>query len=160
MKIVLNDRSALLVIMGTIWFLQGINVLPGSFMTGQIRWAVRGGIAALAGIVTLLWTNRILHRLWKDNDPRPTWTNNGSPYCTRYIFGGRLDLARPEGICHDISAFTAFPAKGRTCYLRRRPGGASNIRMAPHALRYSPALCNDQKVGGNGTSCISHPANR
>ena len=26
-----------------IWLLQGINVLPGSFMTGQIRWAVYGG---------------------------------------------------------------------------------------------------------------------
>ncbi len=30
---------------GSIWFLQGINVLPGSFITGQIRWAVYGGIA-------------------------------------------------------------------------------------------------------------------
>jgi hypothetical protein len=30
---------------GAIWFLQGINVPPGSFMTGQIRWAVFGGIA-------------------------------------------------------------------------------------------------------------------
>lgn len=37
MKIVLNIVGGLLVIMGTIWFLQGINILPGSFMTGQIR---------------------------------------------------------------------------------------------------------------------------
>lgn len=27
-------------IFGAIWFLQGINVLPGRFMTGEIRWAV------------------------------------------------------------------------------------------------------------------------
>jgi hypothetical protein len=34
---------------GAIWFLQGINVLPGSFMTGQIRWAIFGGFAVAAG---------------------------------------------------------------------------------------------------------------
>jgi hypothetical protein len=37
--------GAVVVVIGAIWFLQGINVLPGSFMTGQIRWAVYGGIA-------------------------------------------------------------------------------------------------------------------
>jgi hypothetical protein len=58
MKIVLNIVGGLLVIMGTIWFLQGINVLPGSFMTGQMRWAVRGGIAAVVGIVLLILANR------------------------------------------------------------------------------------------------------
>jgi hypothetical protein len=31
---------AILMVIGGAWFLQGINVLPGSFMTGQIRWAV------------------------------------------------------------------------------------------------------------------------
>jgi hypothetical protein len=41
-----------------VWFLQGINVLPGSFMTGQIRWAVYGGIAVATGIVLFLWANR------------------------------------------------------------------------------------------------------
>ena len=58
MKIVLNIVGGLLVIMGTIWFLQGINVLPGSFMTGQMRWAVRGGIAAVVGIALLIMANR------------------------------------------------------------------------------------------------------
>jgi uncharacterized membrane protein HdeD (DUF308 family) len=43
-----------MVVAGVIWFLQGINVLPGSFMTGQIRWAVYGGIAFVAGIALLL----------------------------------------------------------------------------------------------------------
>jgi hypothetical protein len=28
--------------MGLIWILQGVNILPGSFMTGDIRWAWRG----------------------------------------------------------------------------------------------------------------------
>jgi hypothetical protein len=58
MRIVLNIVASLMVLAGVIWFLQGINVLPGSFMTGQIRWAVYGGIAFAAGIALLLLANR------------------------------------------------------------------------------------------------------
>jgi len=58
MKIIVNIVGVLLVLIGSIWFLQGINVLPGSFMTGQMRWAVRGGILVVAGIVGLFWANR------------------------------------------------------------------------------------------------------
>ena len=58
MKIALNLVGALLVLFGAIWFLQGINVLPGSFLTGQIQWAVYGGIAIAAGISVLLAANR------------------------------------------------------------------------------------------------------
>jgi hypothetical protein len=54
MRIVLRVVGVLLVIVGFIWFLQGVNVLPGSFMTGQIRWAVYGGIAVVVGIVVSL----------------------------------------------------------------------------------------------------------
>jgi hypothetical protein len=48
--ILLRIVAVLLIVIGCIWFLQGINVLPGSFMTGQIRWAVYGGIAVVVGI--------------------------------------------------------------------------------------------------------------
>jgi len=58
MRITLNIVGAVLVLFGAIWFLQGINVLPGSFMTGQIRWAVYGGIAVAAGVTLLLAANR------------------------------------------------------------------------------------------------------
>jgi hypothetical protein len=58
MKIILNILGAFLVLFGAIWFLQGINVLPGSFMTGQIRWAIYGGIALIAGIALLFVANR------------------------------------------------------------------------------------------------------
>lgn len=58
MKIALNLVGALLVLFGGIWFMQGINVLPGSFMTGQIRWAVYGGIAIAVGVAFLLAANR------------------------------------------------------------------------------------------------------
>jgi hypothetical protein len=58
MRIVLNVVGVLLVLLGGIWVLQGINVLPGSFMSGQMRWAVRGCILIVAGLAALLWANR------------------------------------------------------------------------------------------------------
>jgi hypothetical protein len=58
MKIVLNTIAVLLILAGSVFFLQGVNVLPGSFMTGRIEWAIYGGIAVLAGIGLLVFTNR------------------------------------------------------------------------------------------------------
>jgi hypothetical protein len=58
MKITLNILGVLMVLFGAIWFLQGINILPGSFMTGQIQWAVYGGIAVILGIALLIRANR------------------------------------------------------------------------------------------------------
>ena len=53
MRRALRVVSAILMAIGAIWFLQGVNVLPGSFMTGQTRWAVIGSITAVAGLA--LW---------------------------------------------------------------------------------------------------------
>jgi len=58
MRLTLNIIASLLVLGGAIWFLQGINVLPGSFMTGQTRWAVYGAIAIAVGIAFFLRANR------------------------------------------------------------------------------------------------------
>ena len=58
MKIALNVVGVLMVLMGAIWFLQGINVLPGSFMTGQIKWAVYGACLAVGGMLVLSRANR------------------------------------------------------------------------------------------------------
>ena len=58
MQIILNIVGVLSILAGGVWFLQGINVLPGSFMTGQIRWAIYGGIAVLVGVGLLVLANR------------------------------------------------------------------------------------------------------
>jgi hypothetical protein len=58
MKTLMRVVGILLILGGAVWFLQGINVLPGSFMTGQIRWAVYGGIAIAAGIALWLLASR------------------------------------------------------------------------------------------------------
>src|SRR5437763_16269630 len=46
---ILRIVGVLMMLMGAVWFLPGINILPGSFMTGQIRWAVYGGITVFVG---------------------------------------------------------------------------------------------------------------
>lgn len=58
MKIVLNIFAVLLILGGAVWVLQGLNILPGSFMTGQIQWAVYGSLAIVVGLGLLFFTNR------------------------------------------------------------------------------------------------------
>jgi hypothetical protein len=58
MKLTLRIIGVLLVLAGAVWILQGINILPGSFMTGQIRWAIYGAITAVVGIALLFTANR------------------------------------------------------------------------------------------------------
>ncbi|HKH90296.1 MAG TPA: hypothetical protein VKA54_00765 [Gemmatimonadaceae bacterium] len=58
MRTAMTIAGVLLILMGIIWILQGINVLPGSFMTGQRKWAVNGAIAAIVGIALLVFARR------------------------------------------------------------------------------------------------------
>jgi len=60
MKIVLNIVAVLLIITGVVWILQGINILPGSFMTGDTHWTLAGIALLFAAGVLLYFTNRIL----------------------------------------------------------------------------------------------------
>jgi hypothetical protein len=58
MRVALNIMGILCLLIGCVWFLQGINVLPGSFMTGQTKWALYGGLVVVAGIGLLTAANR------------------------------------------------------------------------------------------------------
>jgi uncharacterized membrane protein HdeD (DUF308 family) len=58
MRIALNVSGVLCLLVGCIWILQGINILPGSFMTGQTKWAIYGSVLVVAGIVLLISANR------------------------------------------------------------------------------------------------------
>jgi hypothetical protein len=57
-KILAIIVGGLLILIGGVWILQGINILPGSFMTGQIQWAIYGAIAALVGAALIWWSRR------------------------------------------------------------------------------------------------------
>ena len=56
LKIILITIGNLLALLGLLWFLQGIGVLPGSSMSGKIQWAINGGIAFVIGILVILAT--------------------------------------------------------------------------------------------------------
>jgi hypothetical protein len=58
MKLVLNILGGLIFLAGLVWFLQGINVLPGSFMTGDPQWAINGGIMMVVALVLFFFANR------------------------------------------------------------------------------------------------------
>jgi hypothetical protein len=58
MRILKNVVGFLCLLSGGIWFLQGINILPGSFMTGQTKWAVYGALLFLVGVAVLIAGNR------------------------------------------------------------------------------------------------------
>jgi hypothetical protein len=60
MKTVMRVVGVLLVLMGTIWFLQGANVLTAgrSFMIGDPRWEYYGGATAVIGLALLAVAGR------------------------------------------------------------------------------------------------------
>jgi len=58
MRIALTVSGVLCLLVGCVWILQGINILPGSFMTGQTKWAIYGGLLVIVGIGLLISANR------------------------------------------------------------------------------------------------------
>jgi len=46
--------AIVLVVVGAVWFFQGVGVIEGSFMTGEAVWAVIGAACVLAGLALFL----------------------------------------------------------------------------------------------------------
>ena len=46
--------GAALVLVGAVWLLEGIGVLPYGFMAGQVFWAVAGGVCLVAGLALVV----------------------------------------------------------------------------------------------------------
>ena len=61
MRLIGNIVCGFLIAFGAIWILQGVNILPGSFMTGQMGWAWRGAAAGAVGFVLLFFIHRRAH---------------------------------------------------------------------------------------------------
>lgn len=57
-KNIVKVIAVLFFLAGGIWFLQGINVLPGSFMTGDPQWAINGGIIMAISAGVFWFVNR------------------------------------------------------------------------------------------------------
>lgn len=58
MRVVSTLLGLLMICMGGIWVLQGLNVaFLDSFMAGDPQWAVYGAILALVGVGHVIWSN-------------------------------------------------------------------------------------------------------
>jgi uncharacterized membrane protein HdeD (DUF308 family) len=62
MRYVLLIVGGLMSLMGGVWFLQGIGILPGSFMTGQTFWAVVGAVSLVVGVFLVVAGFRLNRR--------------------------------------------------------------------------------------------------
>jgi len=58
MKWIFSISAVLIFLAGLVFFLQGINVLPGSYMTGDPQWAINGGVMIVIALALLFWANR------------------------------------------------------------------------------------------------------
>ena len=61
MRIVSSLIGLLLIVMGGIWMLQGLNMAPPpldrSFMVNDLHWTFYGALLALVGAAEVVWSN-------------------------------------------------------------------------------------------------------
>ena len=58
MRVVSSLIGLVLVAMGTVWILQGLNLaFRVGFMVGDKRWTFYGALLALVGIAQIVWSN-------------------------------------------------------------------------------------------------------
>ena len=61
MRIVNSLLGLLMIAMGAVWMMQGLNVGPAAilqgFMVNDIRWTYYGAILAVVGVAELVWSN-------------------------------------------------------------------------------------------------------
>ena len=61
MRVISSLIGLLMVLMGGIWILQGLNLASGalarSFMQGDQHWALYGAIVVIIGVCQIIWSN-------------------------------------------------------------------------------------------------------
>jgi hypothetical protein len=58
MRIVSSLIGVAMILMGTVWILQGFNLaLRVGFMVGDYHWTIYGATLALVGIAQVVWSN-------------------------------------------------------------------------------------------------------
>jgi hypothetical protein len=58
MRIVSSLLGAAMILSGTVWMLQGLNLaFRVGFMVGDYHWTIYGALMALVGIAQLVWSN-------------------------------------------------------------------------------------------------------
>jgi hypothetical protein len=58
MRIVSSLIGVAMILMGTVWILQGLNLaFRVGFMVGDYHWTIYGAILAVVGIAQVVWSN-------------------------------------------------------------------------------------------------------
>jgi hypothetical protein len=58
MRVVSSLIGVLMVLMGIVWILQGLNLaFRVGFMVGDYHWTIYGAILALIGVAQVVWSN-------------------------------------------------------------------------------------------------------
>jgi hypothetical protein len=58
LRVIATILAGPFILIGVVWILQGVGLLPGSFMTGAIEWAAYGAILLVLGVALVWWVNR------------------------------------------------------------------------------------------------------
>ena len=69
MKWLFNGIGVILILVGIVWFLQGNNILLGSFISGDPLYSVLGILLVVVGMIILAFTNRRSREEQKKYDP-------------------------------------------------------------------------------------------
>jgi hypothetical protein len=62
MRRLITTIGALAVLAGGVWMMQGMAVVPGSFMSGDPTWIWIGAVTAAGGLGLVAWSRRLLTR--------------------------------------------------------------------------------------------------
>jgi hypothetical protein len=58
MRVVSSLVGVVMILMGTVWMLQGMNIaFRVGFMVGNYHWTIYGAILALVGVAQVIWSN-------------------------------------------------------------------------------------------------------
>jgi uncharacterized membrane protein len=57
-KTIIRVVAILLILAGGVWLLQGMNILPGSYMTGDPQWTINGGVTVGIGMGLFWYASR------------------------------------------------------------------------------------------------------
>ncbi|MBX3035693.1 MAG: hypothetical protein KF758_02160 [Anaerolineales bacterium] len=58
MKNIIKFFAVLFMLAGLVWVLQGLSILPGSYMSGDPQWAINGAITIVIAAVIFWFANR------------------------------------------------------------------------------------------------------
>jgi hypothetical protein len=58
LKTILIVFAVLLILAGGVWTLQGLSILPGTFMRGNPQWVINGAITVMVGAGLFWFANR------------------------------------------------------------------------------------------------------